>query len=209
MSKKNTESGCAARAAGYVDRSAEPGRGDLEALRPVVRPQRDRLTVGDERAHRQRQRRLHHLGQPGGDIVKASGVDRDVVAGAVNLHPRAVQLRFENRCAAVAFERIGHAGRGLRQHRADRPAHPQGERLQRRRSTGQAGRRDRRQIPAQHRGALHRGGRDACGLGDGVGHDPGQRALAQFAAEQAQQKGLLGFGRRERTARDTSSARRA
>ena len=38
----------------------------------------------------------------------------------------------------MPFERIGDAGRGLRQHRADRPAHPQGERVQRRRSAGQA-----------------------------------------------------------------------
>ena len=123
---------------GHIDGSAEPRRGDLEAVRPVIGPQRDRLAVGDQVVDRQRQRRLHHLGQPGGDVVQASGVDRDVVTGPVDLHPRTVQLRLENGCAAVTFERIGHTCRGLRQHRADRPADPQRERVQRRRSAGQA-----------------------------------------------------------------------
>ena len=60
---------------------------------------------------------------------------------------------------------------------------------------GQGGCRDRRQIAAQHRGALYRRGGDVRGLGDRVGHDPGQRALAQLAAQQPPQKGLFGFGR--------------
>ena len=68
---------------GHIDRSAEPRRGDLEAVWPVVRPQRDRLTIGNQGAHRQCQRRLHHLGQPGGDIVERSGVDGDLVARPV------------------------------------------------------------------------------------------------------------------------------
>jgi len=57
---------------------------------PVVWPQRDSLTVGNEGVHLQCQRRLHHFGQPRGDVVQASGVDGDGIAGPVNLHSRAV-----------------------------------------------------------------------------------------------------------------------
>ncbi len=46
------------------------------------------------------------------------------------------------------------------------------------------------------------------GLGDRVGHDPGQRALAQLAAQQPQQKGLLGFGRGGEQPRDEFGAPR-
>ena len=177
-------------------------------MRAVVRPQRDRFTVGDKLVHRQRQRRLYHLRQPGGDVVEASGVDRDVVACPVDLHACAIQLGLENRRAAMAFERVVDAGRGLRQHRADRPAHPQGEGFQRRRSAGQCGSRHRRQVPAEHRGALYRGGGKGGGFGDGVGHDPGQRTLAQLPAQQPQQEGLFGFGRGAAQSRDQCRAPR-
>ena len=82
--------------------------------------------------HRQRQRRLDHLRQPFGDVVEAAGVDRHRVAGAVDLHPCAVELGLENRCAAEAFEGLADTGRGLGQHRADRPADLEGELVQRR-----------------------------------------------------------------------------
>ena len=95
--------------------------------RPTVGPQGDRLAVGDQVAYRQRQRRLDHLGQPGGDVVEAAGVDRHVAAVAVDLHAGAVELRLENRCAAEPFECIGDAGGGLREHRTDRPSDLQRE----------------------------------------------------------------------------------
>ena len=91
-------------------------------MRPPVGAQRDGLTVGDQVGDRQRQRGLDHLGQTRGDIVEAAGVDRHVIAGAVDLHPGAVQLGLENRRAAELLEGLGHAGRGLGEHRTDRPA---------------------------------------------------------------------------------------
>ncbi len=93
-------------------------------MRPSVGAQRDRLAVGDQIRHRQRQRRLDDLGQPGGDVVEAAGVDRHVVAGAVDLDPGAVELGLENGFAAESFEGLGDSGRGLGQHRPDRAGRP-------------------------------------------------------------------------------------
>ena len=135
------------------------------------------------------------FGQPRGDVVEAAGVDRDVVAAAVDLHARPVELGLENRFTAEAFEGVVHTGRGLGEHRADRPPDPQGELVEGRRPAGQRRRRNRGQVAAEHGGAAHRGGRDAGRLGDGVGHHPAQRALPQFAAEQPAQEHLLGLGR--------------
>ena len=182
----------------------EPRRGDLEPVRAPVGAQRDRLAVGDQVGDRQRERRLDDLGQPCGDVVEAAGVDRHVVAGAVDLDAGPVQLGLENRFAAESFECFGDSGRGLGQHRPDGPADPQRELGQRRLAAGQGGRRDGRQIAAQHRRAAHRRGGYACGLGDRVGHHAGQRALAQFAAEKPAQERLLGVRCRGEQVRDES-----
>ena len=82
----------------------------------------------------------------------------------MDLHPRAVQLGLENRRAAEAFERLGDAGRGLRQHRADRPADLQRELGERRGAAGQRGGGDGGQVAAQHRRApdRRRAGRPAA-----------------------------------------------
>ena len=174
--------------------AAEPRRGHLEALRPAVGPQRDGLAVGDQVVHGQGERRLDHFGQPGGDVVEAAGVDRHVVAAAVDLHPGAVQLGLENRCAAELFECIDHAGGGLRQHRTHRLSDLQREIGE---GVGAAGQRrggDGRQIAAQHRRPSDRRRGNAGRPGHRIGHHTGQRALSQFAAQQPPQKRLLGLG---------------
>ena len=174
-------------------RPPEPRRGDLEPVRAPVGAQRDRFAVGDQVFHRERERRLHDLGQPCGDVVEAAGVDRHVVAGAVDLYPGPVQLGLENALAAESFECIGDSGGGLGQHRSDGLPDPQGELRQRCLSAGQRGCGDGGQVAAQHRGAADGRGRYAGGLGDGVGHHPGESALPQFAAEQTAQERLLGL----------------
>jgi hypothetical protein len=119
----------------------------------------------------------------------------------VYLHSGAVQLRLENALAAELFQRLAHACGGLRQHRADRTAHLQGERVQCHRSAGQACRGDRSKVAAQHRRAPYRGGGNLRRGGDGIGHHAGQRALAQLAGQQPTQERLLDFGcRREQSA---------
>ena len=179
-----------------VDRPSEPGRRHLKAVRAQVGPQRDGLAVGDQVGDGQRQRRLDHLGQPGGHLVEAAGVDGDLVAAAVDLHPGAVELGLENRLTAEPIQGIADTGRGLRQHRPDRPAHPQRKVRQRGGPTGQRRRRDTGQVAAEHGRPAHRGRGNAAGPGDRVRHHPGQRTLPQLAAEQAAQEHLLGFGGR-------------
>ena len=197
-SKKNTDSGCSARDAA----PPEPRRGDLEPVRPPVGAQRDRFAVGDQVFHRQRERRLDDLGQPRGDVVEAAGVDRHVVARAVDLDAGAVELGLENALAAESFECFGDSGRGLGQHRPDGLPDPQGEFGQCGFSAGQGGRRDGGQVAAQHRRPADGRGGHACGLGDGVGHHPGECALPQLAAEESAQERLLGLGCRGEQVRD-------
>ena len=171
-------------------------------MRAPVGAQRDRFAVGDQVFHRQRERRLDDLGQPGGDVVEAAGVDRHVVARPVDLDAGPVELGLENSLAAESFECFGDSGRGLGQHRPDGLTDPQGELGQRRLSAGQRGGRDGRQVAAQHRGPADSRGGHARGLGDGVGHHPGERALPQLAAEESAQEGLLGLRCRGEQVRD-------
>ena len=177
-------------------------------MRPSVGAQRDRLAVGDQICHRQRKRRLDDLGQPGGDVVEAAGVDRHVIAGTVDLDAGTVELGLENGLAAESFECLGDAGRGLGQHRPDGLTDPQRELRQRRLTAGQRGGRDGRQIAAQHRRPADSRGGHARGLRDGVGHHPGERALAQLAAEKPAQERLLGVGcRGEQIGNESGPAR--
>ena len=173
-------------------------------MRAPVGAQRDRFAVGDQVFHRQRERRLDDLGQPCGDVVEAAGVDRHVVARAVDLDPGPVELGLEHALAAESFEGFGDAGRGLGQHRSDGLPDPQGELGQRGFSAGEGRRRDGGQVAAQHRRAPDGRGGNAGGLGDGVGHHPGQRALPQLAPEETAQEGLLGLRRRREQVRDES-----
>ncbi len=129
-SKKNTDSGWAPGSAALPPRL--PNR-DAVTWKRCGRPSgRSAIAsrVGDQVGDRQRQRGVDDLGQPRGDVVEAAGEDRDVVAGAVDLHARAVELGLEHRGAAEAVECVGDAGRGLGEHRADGPAHLQGELLE-------------------------------------------------------------------------------
>ena len=139
---------------------------------------------------------MDNLGQPLGDVVEAAGVDGNLVARAVDLHPGAVQFRLENRCATEAFECVDDAGGGLGKHRAHRLSDTQGELLHRRLSARQRRGRHRRKVPGQHRGAPHNRRGDAGCFGHRVGHHSDQGALPQLAAEQAPQEGLLDVGRR-------------
>ena len=63
------------------------------------------------------------------------------------------------------------------------------------------------QVARQHEGATQKRCRDAGAPGDGVGHDPLERALAELADQQAAQKQLLFLGRprQERAQRVTAS----
>ncbi len=119
----------------------------------------------------------------------------------MHLHPGPVQFGFEQRCAAELVERVLHRSRGLGQHRPDRTAHLQGESIEGGCTAGERGGRDHRQIPGQHGRPPYRGHRDRGGLGHGVDHHPGQRALAELTAEEAPQELLfIGGGGTEQRA---------
>ncbi len=128
-----------------VDGAAEPRCRYLEPVRPAVRAQRDGLAVGDEVGDRQGQRRLDHLGQPGGDVVEAAGVDRRRRRRARWICTRAPSsLASKIAVAAESFERVVDAGRGLGEHRADRAPDLQGESASAAAPAGQAPPRRRR-----------------------------------------------------------------
>ena len=178
---------------GRVAATADPGRGDLERLRPAVRAQRDDLAVEHGGGHRQRQHGLHHLGHPGGDVVQAAGVDRDVGAAAVHLDPGAVELPLHGRLAQLG-QRGVHAVRGPGQHRQHRAADLQPEPGRRGGPAGERGRRHRAEVAAQHHRPAHVLDRDDRGLRDGVDHHPLQGALAQLADQQPAEEALLAGG---------------
>jgi hypothetical protein len=90
-------------------------------VRSAVGAQRDGLGVGDHRGDRQREGRIHHLGQPRSDVVEAAGVDGHGVPGAVDLHPRAVELGLEDGRPTKLFECVLDPRRGLREHGTDGP----------------------------------------------------------------------------------------
>jgi hypothetical protein len=184
-----------------VDAASEPRSGDLELVRTPVCSQRDRLAVGDERADGQRERRGDHLGKARGDVVEAARVDRHVVAVAVDLDPRAVELRLEHRFPAEALERVVHPGRGLREHRADGPTDAKLELTQRLGAAGKRSGRNCRKGTAEHGGAPNLRSGHVRGAGYGVGHDADQRALPEVAAQQPAEEGLLDIaGRAEQRA---------
>ena len=195
---------------------AEPRGGDLERLGPAVVAQRDRLAVEHERTGRQRARQRDHLGQPRGDVVERAREDRDVVAVAVHLHPRAVELRVDERGRVELGHRGGHVGRRPGEHRGERPPDLEADRGEPVAALGERDRRDRREVAAQRQRAAHRGRGHARGPGHGVGHHARERALAQVAEQQPDEEGLLVRGRpaeqrrpAPRAARRRALARRA
>ena len=138
--------------------------------------------------------RLDDLGHGAGHVVELAREDAHLVAALVDLDARAVELPLERRLAEPR-ERLGDVLGGLRQHRLHRP-----EQLDRKpREPGRAlaerrlRPRPRDRPPASPRGALARPA--ARPPGDRLDHHPLERALAQLADQQAQQKVLLGLGR--------------
>ncbi len=173
---------------------AEARGGDLEGLRPPVVAERDRLAVEHDRAGRQRAGELDHLRQPRGDVVERARVDRDVVAVAVDLDPRAVELPVDGGRRDL-LQRGGDVRGGAGEHRRERAHDLERDRVEAGAAVGQRDRRHRGEVAVQHQRAAQRGRRDARGLRHRLRHHPGERALAQVAAEQPDQERALLRGR--------------
>lgn len=182
------------------------GRGHLERLRAAVRTERDQLAVEDRVADRQPAQHLDHLGQPAGDVVERAGEDLDRALTGTALTPPdmdlradAVELPFDRDLAPVSVaelgERLADRWRGGGEHRLDRAAHLEGERVEGRGAAGERGGGDRAEGAAQHRRTAHPRGGNRGGRRDRLGHHAVERALAQLAGEQPDQEPLLGGGR--------------
>ncbi len=163
--------------------------------------QREHLAVGHQRAHRQCPGGSDEFWQPRGHIVQGSSEDRDLLAVTVQLHTHAVELGVEDRLTTKFGQRVPDVGRGLGEHRAHRTADLQPHGGQPGDALADRERRRARQVTGEHRRAAHVGQRDVGCLRHRIGHHPGERALAQLAAEQPAEKLLLlRGGRREQLA---------
>ena len=87
-----------------------------------------------------------------------------------------------------------HVGGAGRQHRLDRVEHRQADRLEGSAALGQRPRRGATEIAREHRRPPDDGKGHVSGLGHRVGHQSGQRALAELAGEQAAEEVSLRFG---------------
>ena len=90
-------------------------------------------------------------------------------------------------------QRLGHVGGGLGEHRLHGAEQRQADGVKPALALGQCDRGDAGQIPGQHRGAPHRGQRHPGCLGQRVGDQALQGAVAQFAHEEPAEQVLLGL----------------
>ena len=112
----------------------------------------------------------------------------------VDLDARAIELPLEGRGPERA-QCIGDAVCRLREHRRHGLHRPQRVLVETPRTAGQRCMRDARDAVRDHRRLAHRRGRQRRGLRDGVDHQRLQRALAQLAKQQANEKVALVGGR--------------
>ena len=163
----------------------------LRAWRPRATPSTSPSSTNDVAG--QRPRDGDDAGEAVGDVVEVAGVDAHVVAGAVDLDAGAVELPLHRRRAGVA-ERLGDVGGAGGQHRLDRVSTASRTASSASRALVQRQRGGAAEVAREHRGAPDDGERHVGRLGDGVGHHPGQRALAQLAGEQPADEVRLGLG---------------
>ena len=134
---------------------AEAAHRVLEALRPFVVADADRLAVEHERARRERAHGGDDLRQPVGDVVEVAGVDAHVVAvrGAPGCARRRASTRptpaplLRSACATSSevAASIGSTGRSTSSRTAASASSP----------SVRATQRGRAQVAAEHRGASH------------------------------------------------------
>ena len=169
---------------------AEARGGDLERLGPPVGAQRDRLAVEHDRPHGQRARGGDHLGQPRRHVVERAREQRHVVAVAMDLQPRAVELPVD-RGRPGPGERGRDVGRGAGEHRRQRPPDLEPDRRQAGAPVAQRDRRDGGEVAVQRQRPPQLAPGQPGRPRRGVGHDARERALAEVAQQQPHQEVLL------------------
>lgn len=169
---------------------AEPPHGFLKWQRPSVLTERDHLAVEDELAARHGSHQLGDFGHGRRHVSQSAGEDLHVLAALVNLNARAVELDFEGRFAQP-LQRLSDISGWRRQHRLDGPEELDSVAKERGRALGHRDVRDFTQIAAHH-GRMPDGiRRPLSRLGDRLGEDARERALAQVSGDQANEKVLL------------------
>ena len=177
-----------------VELASEAAHGDLERLRPAARAQRDRLAVQDRLAHRQALHRGDDLRHGRGHIVQAAAEHAHLAARLVRLDAGAIELVLERRATKRA-ERILDVGRGLGEHRLDRSEQLDPEAVHACPALRERGLGDHPEVTGHHDGAPDVADREPGGFGDRLDHQAFERALAQLAEQQPDQKILLVGGR--------------
>ena len=99
----------------------EPRHGLLERSRAAVLVEGEGLAVEDHIAHRQSTHHLHHLRQAVGHLGQGACVDAHIIADAMHLDARPVELVFHG-CLPRSLQRRARAGRGCGEHRLHGPA---------------------------------------------------------------------------------------
>ena len=172
---------------------AEAARRDLEGIRAPVGLQRDRLAVEHDLARGQREHRLHHLGHARGDVVEAAREGAHVVAAAVDLQARAVELVLDGRRPGLRQRAVDVVAR-RREHRLDRAPDLEPDRAQRLGAAREGRCRRRAQVAAEHARPADRVARHLGRPRDRLDHDALLGALAQLAGQQCDEEALLGLG---------------
>ena len=129
------------------------------------------------------------------DLVERAREEAHLVTVLVDLDARAVQLRLEGGRSTEIVERLLDRARRLREHRRERAADLEPERVERAGASAHRRCSDRGQITTKHRRTTDLACLDASRRRDRVDHHAGERPLAQIAREQAAQEDLLELGR--------------
>ena len=156
---------------------AEAAHRVLEQLRATAGIDAERLAVEHHRRDGQRACRSDNGREPFRDLVEVAGEHAHLVAEAVDLNPRPVELPFDARRAPGIDQRGSHVGRGRGEHRLHGREHLQADGVERVDATlpGQCCRPT--EITEEHRRPPHRCRWDVLGVGDGLGDDTLVRSL--------------------------------
>ena len=189
---------------------AEPRHRLLERPRPAVFIERERLAVEDHVAHRHPSHHLDDLGKSVGDVGEVAREHPHVVAGAVHLDARAVELVFDG-CLARRRDRVGRARGGGREHRQHRATDHEPDVVELGRGAREREPGGLAEVARQHRRATHHVAGPVGGTCDGVGEHALERPGAHVAEQCPTDEALLALGgpRRELAQRAGTLARRS
>ena len=123
----------------------------------------------------------------------------------MDLDAGAVELQLEGGLAEPV-ERLGDVAGRLREHRLERLEELEMEAREPRAPLGEDGPRHLRELARQHERPAHLVRRHPGGGGERLGHEPGERSLAELAEDQPHQEILLLAGRADEEAGEEAAS---